>query len=257
MAVCFVAMSLAIPVAAQNTVVSTGGHLSALMAPPVVGEPYSAVQTTSVTQTLSDGTTMKRHGHHSVYRDAQGRVRVESRILKALDDRPEMKLVYVKDPVAGTFTVWSEGGPKGMPRVATVSKLSDTSKAQSRTVNLGAAEPKKNPNVTTEDLGSQIIDGLACTGKRTTVVIPAGKNGNDKAITRTHEVWTSEEMKLIVLQKETDPRTGERVVQLEKLLREQPDSALFRAPQGYKVQTSAESLKQLAQKLEAAADKQE
>ena len=56
-------------------------------------------------------------------------------------------------------------------------------------------------DVSAEQLGSQTIDHVVATGERTTTATPAGRIGNDVPITDTHEVWTSNEMKLVLLQK--------------------------------------------------------
>src|SRR5215831_3079773 len=43
----------------------------------VTGAPYSAVQTTQMVQKLSDGNTIVEKQQSNVYRDSQGRVRIE------------------------------------------------------------------------------------------------------------------------------------------------------------------------------------
>jgi len=64
-------------------------------------------------------------------------------------------------------------------------------------------------------------------------------------------------LKLVLLQKWTDPRTGIRTTQLADFSRTEPNAALFRPPAGYEVRTAEQTLRELAQKLEAAADAQE
>lgn len=106
--------------------------------------------------------------------------------------------------------------------------------------------------VTTEDLGTKTMEGLETSGKRTTTIVPAGRSGNSAPITKTHEVWTSADLQLVVKQIWTDPRYGERTVELEKISRVEPDPGLFRPPDGYVLKDAVESLKQLEEKLEAA-----
>src|SRR5580700_11627175 len=57
---------------------------------------------------------------------------------------------------------------------------------------------------TTEDLGSQTMEGVFVTGLRTTHTIPAGQIGNDKPISIVTEVWTSPDLKTIVYSKRSD-----------------------------------------------------
>jgi hypothetical protein len=65
---------------------------------------------------------------------------------------------------------------------------------------------------------------------------------NDAPITKTREVWTSADLKLVMKEQWSDPRSGERTVELEEFSRAEPDPALFRAPQGYVVKDVAADL---------------
>jgi hypothetical protein len=85
------------------------------------------------------------------------------------------------------------------PKVATVAKMKEL-----MGVVPGANRKEDFPqqsDVSAEQLGSQTIDHVVATGERTTTATPAGRIGNDVPITDTHEVWTSNEMKLVLLQK--------------------------------------------------------
>lgn len=84
-------------------------------------------------------------------------------------------------------------------------------------------------------LPAKELEGVKVNGERTTWTIEAGKIGNEKAIVQTREVWTSPELMLTVYSKDVDPRSGETVYRLSKLSRKEPDSALFKVPQGYEV----------------------
>lgn len=239
---------------ATREVVAAGGFPRDLMAAPVSGEPFSAMWTNEIVKTLADGTKVTRHGHHFVARDSAGRERLEIRLSAAKDGKPEVKLIFVLDPVAHTLTSWAEGSPTGQ-KVATVTKVKDP------TGEIKVAQPKPDgrpqPQVTKQDLGSQQIDGLVTTGEQTTTVVPPGRAGNDQPITKTYEVWTSGEMKLVLLQKWSDPRTGVRTTQLADFSRTEPTAALFHPPAGYQVKTAEQTLRELADKLNAAADAQE
>jgi hypothetical protein len=99
--------------------------------------------------------------------------------------------------------------------------------------------------VHTEDLGKQSIAGVLVTGKRTTTVIPMDEIGNDQPITVVHEEWYSPELKVVVKTYDSDPRSGERTMELEGLTRGEPDAALFHAPEGYEVKDMAGMMKSL------------
>jgi hypothetical protein len=114
------------------------------------------------------------------------------------------------------------------------------------------ASTRPQPVVTTENLGTVMLQGLPVTDVRTTTVVPVGRAGNDAPITKTHEVWTSQDLKLVMKQQTEDPRTGVTTVALEEFSRTDPDASLFRVPPGYVVKTVLQSLKELEEKLSAA-----
>jgi hypothetical protein len=218
---------------------ATGGLISSLFAAPVVGQPYSAVQVHSTTQTLADGSTVSHHGHHVVARDAEGRVHVEVRLANGHNGQPDEVMVFVMDPVAHTLTTWLSGAPN-QPKVASVFKITAPE-------NQGATRPTSRPDpseasrpqpiITTEDLGTQVMQGLEASGKRTTTIVPVGR--------------TSADLRLVVKQEWNDPRSGKGTVVLEKLSRTDPDPALFRVPPGYEVKNALQTLQELEDKLAA------
>jgi hypothetical protein len=78
------------------------------------------------------------------------------------------------------------------------------------------------------------IAGLDAEGTRTTQVIPAGNEGNDRDITVISETWTSPELKIAVRQMTNDPRTGTVTIEITSIDRSEPDPGLFKPPEGYK-----------------------
>jgi hypothetical protein len=88
---------------------------------------------------------------------------------------------------------------------------------------------------TTEDLGSQTMEGVFVTGVRTTRTIPAGQIGNEKPISIVTEVWTSPDLKTVVYSKRSDPRVGEQTFRLTGVARSEPDSSLFTVPADFKI----------------------
>ncbi len=90
-------------------------------------------------------------------------------------------------------------------------------------------------DVTSENLGSQIMEGVQVTGLRTTRTIAVGKIGNDRPITIVTEVWTSPELKTIVLSKRSDPRMGEQTFKLTNIQRSEPDPSLFTVPSDFTI----------------------
>lgn len=91
------------------------------------------------------------------------------------------------------------------------------------------------PQMTTEKLASQTIEGVLVEGTRQTTTWPVGAQGNDRAITATRETWTSEELKVVILSHMNDPRSGEQTLKLININRSEPDPSLFQPPSDYTV----------------------
>src|SRR5437763_186822 len=87
----------------------------------------------------------------------------------------------------------------------------------------------------TEDLGSQTMEGVLVNGVRTTRTIPEGQIGNERPIKIVTEVWTSPELKTVVYSKRSDPRMGEQTFQLKNIVRTEPDPSLFAVPADFKM----------------------
>ena len=94
---------------------------------------------------------------------------------------------------------------------------------------------RRGANATTEDLGTQVIQGLNATGTRTTRSFAVGAAGNDRAIQVVTETWYSPDLQVVVMSKTSDPRFGESVYQLTNITRAEPDPASFAVPSGYTV----------------------
>jgi hypothetical protein len=187
---------------------------------PVTGAPYSAIETTESQQALTDGNQIVRQDQAKVFRDSQGRVRTE----RAGRGPEASAVIAIFDPVAGFSHVLN---PATMTAFKTPVQMENT----------GAGHSKRHeaPDVQTEDLGTQVINGLAATGTRTTRTIPAGAIGNQQAMRIVREVWVSLDLKIPLLIKSSDPRFGNTVMQLTNIVRAEPDASLFQVPGGYTV----------------------
>ena len=142
---------------------------------------------------------------------------------------------YVLDPTAGTVreTQVASKGPRfqgGGPG----------SGARSAPRPRGAADAtfgsRRGPAAQTEDLGTQVIQGVSAQGKRVTRTIPVGQAGNDRALDIVTETWFSPDLQVVVMSKTGDPRFGDSVYRLTNISRVEPDPAQFTVPSGYTVQ---------------------
>lgn len=209
----------------------------------VTGVPFSGVEVSSSQQVLANGNVINRQTQRNLFRDNQGRTREEINMTRP--DGTTVSHVTIHDPVAGVmrdlnpqtktahearFRVGAGPGGRG-PGGATSADGTSSSRA------MRAGSLAADPNVTTESLGTQTINGVSATGTRITHTIPAGAEGNSLPIQVVHETWVSDELKVPVMVKHSDPRTGTTTTQLTNIVRAEPDATLFTVPPGYTVQT--------------------
>jgi len=145
----------------------------------------------------------------------------------------------VMDPVAHTLTEWGS-----QSTTATVIQL-PTSPHGDHGPWTGppAGAPgtggggRFHAQVTRTTLPAQSIAGVNAEGVRTTITIPAGTQGNDKPLVSVREVWTSPDLKIVLLETSDDPRDGSRKTEVNSLTPGEPNPTLFQVPQGYTVKT--------------------
>lgn len=92
-----------------------------------------------------------------------------------------------------------------------------------------------NANEVKEQLGKQTIEGVEAEGTRTTVTIPAGEIGNERAIEIVSERWYSPDLQLVVMTRHSDPRFGETTYKLTNINRAEPAKSLFEVPSDYTI----------------------
>ena len=215
----------------------------------VTGAPYSAVEVTERSQTLPTGNAISQKSQSNMYRDGMGRVRTETTMTPRrgpgqaagqVTGQTPRTMVSIQDPVAGVMRqldtqakvvheqkmpgfrggAGNSGMPGGRP---------------GRGANASARTPVADPNVVTESLAMQTINGVQATGTRITRTIPAGEIGNAQPLQIVRETWQSVDLKVAVMVKTVDPRFGTTTTQLTNIVRSEPDPALFQAPSDYTV----------------------
>ncbi len=206
----------------------------------VRGKPFSATEERHSLQTLGDGTRIENVQTNRLFRDADGRTRVEemngaitiydpatgSRV--ELD--PSTKTAHKGNGFRYTTTT---AGAWGTVTSAVLSQAGRVSTVAPFTNN--AATMQGVMSETTENLGTQAVNGVNAVGVRTTMVIPKGQIGNNKDIKVMTERWSSNDLQMLVKSVNSDPRFGETPYQLTKVTQSAPDPALFQIPADYTV----------------------
>jgi len=93
-------------------------------------------------------------------------------------------------------------------------------------------------NINREELGTQIVEGVAASGTRTTTTIPAGAIGNEQPLLIVSEQWFAPELKVLVMTRHNDPRTGETTYRLTNITQTEPARSLFEVPPDYTLRDS-------------------
>lgn len=242
-----------------------GGVAFGSSASPVQGAPYSATITNETVQTLADGTRIVQSSTGTTARDSRGRTRQEMPLpsIGSLSAANAPRLAFIHDPVSQmSYTLnltdktaqelsplpphpadAGPGAPVNMRVVAAgPPPMPPSPEAIPGTVAVTTGGmffqkqiPDDRSQVTTDDLGSQTMEGILVNGTRTTRVIPAGEIGNDRPISVVTEVWISPDLKTIVYSKRSDPRMGETTFRLSNLVRAEPDPSLFTVPSDFKI----------------------
>jgi len=233
--------------------------IEAAFGPVVLGAPYSAEGVTTTTQTLADGTHIERTVRARFYRDSDGRTRREQTIL-GMGPLGESQAVSIVDPVAGVMyglnPATREGRRSPIPTQTIRARRSEAPPPPppppGGEFNTAATAPPPPPPPpqpgavrartapaglpnAPEPLGTKQIDGLTVVGTKRTEIIPVGRIGNDRPIEITDERWESSELRMLVLSRHHDPRTGDVEYRLTNVLRTEPPRELFQPPADYAI----------------------
>jgi hypothetical protein len=201
---------------------------------PVTGAPYSGIQTTQSQRVLADGNQVSTTEQSKVYRDSQGRTRVERTITPPASSvkQPYTEATIV-DPVAGYRYVLNSSTMTAI-QMAIPARTGSTSGTPP--VRTG---PASGIQLVTVSLGTQTVNSVTATGTQVTETIPAGTIGNSQPITVVRTRWISTDLKVPVEVKSSDPRFGTTDMELTSIQQSPPDPSLFTVPSGYTVKTGS------------------
>lgn len=241
----------------------------------ITGAPYSAEVVSEGWQMLPDGTRSEQNRLLSrEYRDQQGRTRSERKIYLG-PNAPESPFIveitdflagyrYLLDPekkIAHRSALIQAGSAKEPPppghRTASVASLDSdgnvTLAQMQESVPPASSAPNPDQNGSSgavtmnkrgtrsksgqhfDSLGVRKIEGVSVEGVRYTNQTSSAGSNEQRSQLAVSEVWTSPELKVVVLSKVTEPENSERLVRLTHLKREVPDPQLFEVPAGYEV----------------------
>ena len=207
----------------------------------VRGLPYSAERVTDSVRVLADGNRIVQRSTEKVYRDSDGRTRVES-------EWQGKTLVQIQDPVAGmSYRLYPETktgyrmviaapAPAAKTSGAAVTGAAAAAPDAARVAEqLAPALPAAGATTQSRSLGTKQIDGMTAEGVEATVTVPAGAAGNVRPMVTTNEMWYAHDLRLVLLTRMSNPVTGESVTRMQNVSRLEPPTALFAVPGDYTV----------------------
>jgi hypothetical protein len=211
---------------------------------PIPNAPFHGVVQVERSIVRRDGVLVNLRSIREIGRDSQGRIHNESRILVPVSGNatPAIQSIHLYDPVSRT-TAFLYPANKTFT-TAIVNHPPSTEPPQLLASPTARSLPQ-NQFTREEDLGTHEIAGVVAHGVRETQEIPADVSGMGKEIAVTDEFWYSDDLRINLIVKHSDPRTGSIALTITQLDRKEPNPAFFEIPADYTparpVQSSAMS----------------
>ncbi len=201
----------------------------------IAGVPFSADVARESTQLLPDGSRTLIETRGKMFRDADGRTRVETELATGTG-LATRHFITIVDPVQRVSMVLNVEA-----KTATIFHLPPAQAASDKQLKLVAAAQSTHQNgakraiASPEDLGAMTIEGFSVTGTRSTRPAEASA-ARDKATIATTESWFSSDLKVELLSITQLPQAVTQSTRLINIVPGAPDPTLFQAPAGYAVQ---------------------
>jgi hypothetical protein len=219
---CSIALAAAVPLAPAQDIFVT----------PIPNVPFTAVVQVERSLVRPDGSVQKMKTLRQIARDSHGRIHNEMRTLIPISsaETPQLRRIHLYDPQTRistmldaeqqTFWTMTQRRP---PQTVPPTLLEATPAG-------GTLEPSEFAKK--EDLGIQEVGGIPAHGIREVQMIAAG--GNGQLIVVTDEYWYCDDLRINLMIKHNDPRTGSATLTVTQVERSEPDGAMFAIPANYK-----------------------
>ncbi|WP_130417051.1 hypothetical protein [Edaphobacter modestus] len=202
----------------------------------VVNVPYSAQRRFTSIAKAADGTINRTQSGGSEARDSSGRTYSAGErhwtyteggksVLKS-----EM-LYRIHDPVANTDTKWDSSSKE--VKVIHWPKSVDEQGSSNQPCEVCFQAATSDSGEEAEKLGIGEVGGVVAVGTRNSYTIPAGKDHHDTPVVVVHETWYCPELKIVILETNVDPRSGETRNELVDIVRGEPGVGKYQPPADY------------------------
>ena len=197
---------------------------------PVPGAPFSGVVNIERTVVRKDGSVMQLKSTREVARDTRGRIHNEARALVPVfsKDTPELLHTHLYDPQTRISTEIDV-----RRRTFWTRTMDHPPSTEPPSIRFAAPDGNAPPNEFTkqEDLGIREIEGVPAHGIRETQTVTDDSDGKEVVI--IDEYWYSQDLRINLMVKHSDPRKGTTTLTVAQVTRTEPDPAYFQVPEGY------------------------
>jgi hypothetical protein len=201
---------------------------------PIANAPFTGIINVERSVVERDGTIQYLKTFREIGRDSRGRIFNQYRTLLPASDSgtPQVVRVLLYDPQTRTSILLFP--QQRMFSTGTVNRPPETQPPTLHDASTTGNSIPRNDFTKQEDLGNRQIEGLAVHGVRETQTIAAEKSGIGKEILVTDEYWYSADLRINMIIKHSDPRTGTATMTITQIQRAEPDPGLLQIPEGYK-----------------------
>jgi hypothetical protein len=228
----------------------------------VKGAPFSATLMIEVVQNLADGTSATRTVVSQIYRDGEGRTRVDRMAETHGPAGPVSNgplITIINDPVGGFSyvldartniarrtmfvpqfesalndgSIQTGGVVRARPLNSQVLPMPDANEKGEMPQHTGLAPSSYNAK--RDSLGPREIEGITTEGTRIAMTIPAGAMRNEKEVKIVAERWFSPALKTVILIEHSDSRFGKSTYRLTDIKSGEPLPGFFTVPSAYQI----------------------
>lgn len=200
---------------------------------PFPNAPFSGVIKVERSMVRPDGSIVGMKTMRNIGRDSRGRIYNEGRALipASSTDTPPLMIVHLYDPQTRTSIVLNV--PERTYRGGTVNRPPETAPPGLLHASPTGGSLPQNDFVKEEDLGNRQMEGIAVHGVRETQIISREDSGTGKEMAITDEYWYSPDLRINMIIKHDDPRTGTVTLTVTQVSRAEPDPAFLEIPDDF------------------------
>jgi hypothetical protein len=193
----------------------------------LAGSPLSFEQVEEITIKLPGGGSDTKIKQSTIYRDAEGRMRIQSQFSNASGEW--VTLIQIRDPIAGFVAFLT---PDMVAHRVIAPKINPPSRGGISWFGTAIGMPGKI--IKTEKLDRRTIQGIACDGFR---IIGTSDDQPPQSI--IEERWFSNELGIVALIESTS-RDEHHSARILDVTRAEPDPGLFVIPREYEIQEAGD-----------------